>query len=120
MFGSRAHRNGGRATRGVHVNSSVPREFAAAFWLVVAGLLFSNAVFHLVGTLRTRHISPGLWTGLFLYAPLFLYGFLYFLGTDQVTLPVAAGSALVGGSYHFWMAMIHAVRARRATGSNAR
>ena len=58
---------------GVHVNSSVPHQFAPALWLAVAALLFSNAIFHLAGTLSTGDISPGLWTGIFLCAPLFLY-----------------------------------------------
>jgi hypothetical protein len=79
-----------------------------------------KAIFHLVGTFRTRSISPGLWTGIFLYPPLFLYGFWHFLGTGQASLPVAIGSAFAGGSYHFWMGMIHVARARRATELNTR
>jgi hypothetical protein len=50
-----------------------------AAWLTLAALLFGNAVFHLVGTVRTRRYSPGLVTGLLLYVPMAIVGFGHFL-----------------------------------------
>ena len=81
-------------------------------WLAVAALLFSNAVFHGVGTLRTRTYSPGVVTALALYVPLAVLGYWHFLHNGQVTLLAAAAAAIAGGSYHFWARLLHKARAR--------
>lgn len=84
----------------------------ATGWLAISALLFSNAVFHGVGALRTRSYSPGVVTAVVLYMPLTVLGYRHFLRDGWVTLPAAAVAAVVGGSYHFWAALLHKVRAR--------
>jgi hypothetical protein len=90
---------------------------AAMAWLAVAALLFSNAVFHVVGSIRTGSRSPGVVTGVLLYVPLALYGYGWFHTSNRVGLVPALGAAVVGGSYHFWAKLIHRARAGRRTRS---
>src|SRR5258705_4472400 len=54
-----------------------------AAWLTLAALLFSNAIFHVIGAVRTRRYSPGMISGIVLYLPLALYGFPHFVTTGQ-------------------------------------
>jgi Protein of unknown function with HXXEE motif len=96
---------------GLH-GGAVPQAHALV-WLTLAGLLFSNALFHLKGALRTHRYSPGIITGLGLYIPLTIFGYIYFVGTHKATLPIALLALAIGGSYHFWAAMVHRRRARR-------
>src|SRR4029077_13703917 len=51
------------------------RPFGAALWLTVAALLAGNAVWHLIGAVKTRSYSPGLVSGLLLYIPLAVVGY---------------------------------------------
>ena len=81
-------------------------------WLAISALLFSNAVFHVVGTLRARNYSPGVVTAVVLYVPLAVCGYWYFLGNRRVSLVTAALAAIAGGSYHLWAALLHRARAR--------
>jgi hypothetical protein len=69
----------------------------AAAWLTIAALLFSNAVFHVVGTIRTRARSPGVVTAVALYMPLAAVGYWYFVHHGQVSLGMATATAVVGG-----------------------
>ena len=86
---------------------------AVGAWLAVAALLFSNAVFHVVGTFQTRRRSPGVVTGVFLYVPMAVAGYWYFLRTGSASLATGVVAALLGGSYHLWAGIAHAARARR-------
>jgi hypothetical protein len=79
----------------------------------LAALLFSNAIFHLVGTYQTKRISPGVRTGVLLYVPLAVFGYWHFIRAGQVSLVAAGASALLGGSYHLWAAWAHRWRSRR-------
>jgi hypothetical protein len=87
-----------------------PRGVAA--WLTIAALLGTNAVFHVVGSFQTRRYSPGVVTGVLLYVPLAIYGFVYFLRTGQASLPTALAALAIGGSYHLWSSLAHAQRAK--------
>ena len=98
----------------VGVGFAGPTRQNVASWLTVAALLASNAVFHLVGAIRTRSYSPGMATGLLLYVPMAVYGFPHFLGTGQASTGTALAAAALGGSYHLWSSLAHARRARRA------
>jgi hypothetical protein len=91
------------------------RAVAGVAWLAVAALLCSNAVFHVVGSIRTKSRSPGVVTSVMIYVPLALYGYWWFLSTTRVPLLGAAGAAMVGGSYHFWAKLVHLARAGRRT-----
>jgi len=96
------------------IRSMIPARYAVGAWLAVAALLFSNAVFHVVGTIQTRRVSPGVRTGVLLYVPLAIYGFWYFLSSDLTSWSNAILAALLGGSYHLWASMLHAMRARHS------
>jgi hypothetical protein len=65
----------------VHIRSMIPPQSAVAAWLALAVLLFSNAIFHILGTVQTNRTSPGVRTGLLLYIPLAVFGFWYFLSS---------------------------------------
>ena len=86
--------------------------YGVALWLTIAAVMFSNAIFHVLGTIRTRRYSPGVITGVALYIPLPVYGFAHFLGTGQASVGTATLAALLGGSYHFWSLSQHRRRAR--------
>jgi protein-S-isoprenylcysteine O-methyltransferase Ste14 len=101
------------AVGGLRLRSAVPGSLSVPAWLALTALLFSNAIFHLVGTYQTKRISPGVRTGVLLYVPLAVFGYWHFIRAGQVS-PVAAGaSALLGGSYHLWAAWAHRWRSRR-------
>ncbi len=85
-----------------------------AAWLTLAALLFSNAIYHVVGALKTRRYSPGLVTGLLLYVPLAIYGYVVLVGGGQASPVTALAAALLGGSYPLLSMWMHARRARRA------
>jgi hypothetical protein len=97
---------------GMHLRSAVPPSLAALSWLVLAALLASNAAYHVVGTYRTKRISPGVRTAVLLYGPLACIGYWYFLSSGQVSPVAAVAAALVGGSYHLWSGMLHRWRGR--------
>lgn len=104
--GSQAHAGS------VRFHSAIPPRYAVAAWLALAALLFSNAIFHAAGTLRTGRVSPGVWTGLLLYVPVAACGFWHFLSSGMTSLPTAIVAALAGGSYHLWAALAHRARAQ--------
>jgi len=54
-------------------------------WLTLAALLAGNALFHVLGALRMRRYSPGMITGIFLYIPLCVLGFLYFVASKDAS-----------------------------------
>ena len=86
------------------------RTFGLAAWMTIAALLFSNAVFHVVGTIRSKTRSPGVVTAVGLYIPLAIAGYAYFIRNGEVSLGMAAAAALIGGSYHLWAALLHRAR----------
>ena len=101
---------GGVLTLGnVSFRSVVPPPYAVPAWVALVSLLFSNAVFHLLGTLRTRHLSPGLRTALLLYVPLAVCGFVWFLATRRISPAAAILAALLGGGWHLFTSIHHAL-----------
>lgn len=88
--------------------------FGGVAWLTIAALLFSNAVFHVLGTIQTRTRSPGVVTSVILYMPMAVFGYWYFVHHGNVSLGLATAAAVVGGSYHSWAALMHRVRARES------
>jgi hypothetical protein len=91
-----------------------PRGNGMAAWLALATLLFSNAIFHLVGAFRTKRYSPGMVSGIALYIPLAIYGYVYFVGGGKVSILTAIVAALIGSSYHFISFTRHRRRTRVA------
>jgi uncharacterized protein with HXXEE motif len=92
---------------------SGPTPQAVSLWLTLAAVVAGNAVFHARATLRMREYSPGVVTGLFLYVPLAVVGFIHFVRVGQASLGTAIVAALIGGSYNFFTVMNHRRRARR-------
>jgi hypothetical protein len=87
--------------------------FGVALWLGVGALLFANAVWHVVWTVRGRRYSPGVVTGVLVYVPLVAYGYTWYIKSGQTSLlgvlvPLAAGS-----SFQFWANLVHRYRSRR-------
>ena len=89
------------------------RSTVVGVWLAVAALMFSNAVFHVVGTIETHRRSPGVISGVLFYVPLALFGYWYFLIHGEIPWAGAAIAAVLGGSYHYWARLMHLVRAGR-------
>jgi hypothetical protein len=91
------------------------RPMGPAVWLTVTTLLFANAVWHVAGTLRSREYSPGVVTGVLLYVPLTVYGYVHFLLTGQASVPAAILAFLIGVSYQLWVGKaLHRWRVGRA------
>ena len=78
-----------------------------AAWLTVTACLFSNAIWHVVGAARTRSYSPGMITGLLLYVPLTIYGYVRLLQSGQAPVATAIIAFAVGASYQLWATAIH-------------
>jgi hypothetical protein len=91
------------------------RSVAVGAWLAVAALLFSNAVFHVVGSFETGRRSPGVVTSVLIYMPLALFGYWHFLMSGEIPWLGAVIAAALGGSYHFWARLAHLTRAGRRT-----
>jgi uncharacterized protein with HXXEE motif len=107
---------GALVVAGIRFRSPIPVSLSVVGWLAMAALLFSNAVFHVVGTYRTKRASPGVRTAVLLHVPVTVFGYWRFMHTGQVSFLGASVAALIGGSYHFWAYLAHHWRARRHEG----
>jgi hypothetical protein len=90
------------------------RPMGVGLWLTVAALLSSNAIWHVVGAVRTRSYSPGMITGLSLYLPLTFYGYARFLRSGKASTATAIAAFAIGGSYHLWSSAFHSLRGAKA------
>ena len=81
-------------------------------WLVVMALLAANGVWHLKGVIKTRSYSPGVVTGILLYLPLAIYGYVFFLQSKQASILTALIAFVIGASYQFWSNIFHRFRVR--------
>jgi hypothetical protein len=104
----------GAVIAGFTLRSAIPPAHALVSWVVLVGLLAGNAIFHVVGSIRTRRYSPGMVTGVLLYLPLAGYGLWHFIRAGRISVLAAAGWLLVGASYQLWATIGHQMRARRA------
>ena len=93
----------------VGANGPVPI-IGAAMWLTLTALLASNTGFHIVGAVQSKRYSPGVVTGICLYIPLAVYGYVHFLRNGSASAGTAVGAAILGGSYHVWAFLAHARR----------
>ena len=93
---------------------SAPKGNGVAAWLTLAALLFSNAIFHIIGAVQTKRYSPGMISGIVLYIPLAIYGFAHFLRSGQASMGTALLAFAIGGSYHFISFANHRRRAQAA------
>lgn len=86
----------------------------AALFLTITAVLLGNAVFHLRATIRMRRYSPGVVTGVALYIPLAICGYVVVLNAGLASIPTAIVSAVMGGSYQLLSMANHRRRARGA------
>jgi len=98
----------------VAIAVQAPKGNGVAAWLTLAALLFSNAIFHIIGAVQTNRYSPGMISGIVLYIPLPVYGFIHFLRNGQASVGTALVALLLGGSYHFISFANHRRRALAA------
>lgn len=91
------------------------RPAGVALWLTVMALLAANGGWHVVGAIATRSYSPGLVTGVLLYVPLALFGYVLFLRSEQASVATAILAGTLGASYQFWADALHRWRVRRFT-----
>lgn len=91
-----------------------PRGNGVAAWLTLAALLFSNAIFHVIGAFQSKRYSPGMISGVVLYIPIAIYGFVHFLRSGRASISTALVAGLIGGSYHFISFANHRRRTRSA------
>lgn len=82
-------------------------------WLVVMALLAANGVWHLNAVWKSKSYSPGVATGTIIYIPLAVYGYIYFLQTNQVSIWIAVSAFIVGASYQLWSNLYHKFRSRK-------
>jgi hypothetical protein len=88
------------------------------FSLSVAGLLLTNALMHLGGTIRTKRYVPGVLSGVLLYMPLSLFAYVSFIGAGRVSAVEIVASGLVGLGYQavpvIWLAVSSRPARKRA------
>jgi hypothetical protein len=89
------------------------RPQGVAFWLVVASIGAANGLFHAWASYRSRTYSPGVGTGLVLYIPLAVFGFVSFGGSGRASTGTMVQALLIGPAYHLYAAWNHRRRARR-------
>ena len=87
-------------------------QFGIIAWLVIMALLGANGIWHLSGALKTRTYSPGVVTGILFYLPLSVYGYLYFILTNQVSIFIALFALITGSSYQLWSNLYHRFRSK--------
>lgn len=78
-----------------------------AYWLTMAALVASNGLWHAWASYKTHSYSPGVVTGVLIYAPLAVYGYIYFLSSGAASIWTAIIACLIGSSYHVWSAAFH-------------
>lgn len=83
-----------------------------AFWQTVAAILFSNSLFHIVGGVKSQQYCPGIITSIVLYLPLSLYGYWFFITTEQASTGTAIFSFILGSSYQWWSLYNHRRRSK--------
>ncbi len=85
-----------------------------ALWLGVMAMLAANGLWHLRGVVKTRSYSPGVLTGMLVYLPLAVYGYVLFLQSGQVSVLTTMISFAIGASYQMWSNIFHRLRAQAA------
>lgn len=94
----------------VNAALSVTEPIGAAYWLAMCALVASNGLWHAWAAAKSHTYSPGMITGLFVYVPLAVYGYVHFVRSGFVSVTAAVVALAIGGSYPFWDALYHAPR----------
>lgn len=77
------------------------------YWLMIAAVLCSNGIWHAWASYKSRTYSPGVVTGLLIYLPMTVVGYVHFLRAGEAPTGMAIVAGSVGGSYHFWSTLYH-------------
>jgi len=77
------------------------------YWLVMSALLASNGCWHAWASYQSRSYSPGVITGITVYVPLTIYGYIEFVRSGAVPGLTAVIAFFVGASYPLWSAVYH-------------
>ena len=80
---------------------------AVAAWLALTALMAANGLWHVWAAWKTRTYSPGMVTGVLVYVPLAIYGYISFVRTGAASIATAVGALVIGGSYQIWSAVYH-------------
>jgi len=83
------------------------------YWLIVAALLCSNGCWHVWASYKSRAYSPGVITGVTVYVPLALYGYVEMLRSGTASIASALIAFMIGSSYQVWSAVYHSRRTRK-------
>jgi hypothetical protein len=83
------------------------KEAGTDYWLLIAALLCSNGCWHLWASYKSRAYSPGVISGVLIYVPLAIYGYIHFIQSGVASLETAMIAGIAGGSYPFWSALYH-------------
>ena len=83
-----------------------------ADWLGISALLCSNGIWHAWASYKSRGYSPGVVTGVAVYVPLAIFGYIYFVRSGAISIGIAAVACAIGGSYPFWSAAYHGSSAK--------
>ena len=77
------------------------------YWLLIAAVQGTNGIWHVWASFKSRSYSPGAITGVLLYVPLAIYGYVAWVRAGLVPLGLALAAYAVGGGYHLWSAAYH-------------
>jgi hypothetical protein len=79
------------------------------FSLSVAGLLLTNALMHIGGTIRFGRYVPGVLSSVGLYLPLSLFAYVTFAGAERISTADIVASSVLGFAYQavpvIWLAV---------------
>jgi hypothetical protein len=84
-----------------------------AYWLAVSALMCSNGCWHAWASYRLRAYSPGVITGMTIYVPLAVYGYVEFLRSGAASIQMALIAGMIGSSYPIWSAVYHRKRTKK-------
>jgi hypothetical protein len=84
-----------------------------AYWLVIVALLCSNGCWHAWASHQSHTYSPGVVTGVAVYVPLAVYGYIHYVHFGAVSIATAAVAGVIGGSYQLWSAAYHRPRVKK-------
>lgn len=77
-------------------------EQGVALWLAASAVCAGNALWHCFAAWKTRRYAPGVVTGVLLYLPLAVFGFVAFT-RNRLATPITVIQALViGAGYVYW------------------
>jgi hypothetical protein len=77
------------------------------YWLAIGAVLCSNGIWHAWASYKSRAYSPGVITGMAIYVPMTVYGYIYFFRAREAPVGAAIVAVALGGSYHLWSALYH-------------